>query len=74
MSLGERIATHNMLAAWNESDPEKVRSHLDRALAPDVVFIDPSVVTRGIDERMTRRLAAEKAMFELPAPSSPSTE
>lgn len=39
-----------MLAAWNESDPAKVRGHLDAALAEDVVFIDPSVVTTGIDE------------------------
>ena len=40
----------HMLAAWNERDPKRVRAHLDRALSPDVVFIDPSVVTRGIDE------------------------
>ena len=30
--------------------PGKVRDHLDRALAPDVVFIDPSIETHGIDE------------------------
>ena len=40
----------HMLAAWNERDPAKVRSHLDRALAADVQFIDPSVETNGIDE------------------------
>ncbi len=40
----------HMLAAWNEHDPAKVRSHLDKALAPDVEFIDPSVETHGIDE------------------------
>ena len=39
-----------MLAAWNERDPGKVRSHLVRALAADVAFIDPSITTRGIDE------------------------
>ena len=39
-----------MLAAWNEADPAQVRSHLDRALAPEVEFIDPSVHTNGIDE------------------------
>lgn len=39
-----------MMAAWNERDPARVREHLDAALSPDVVFIDPSVVTRGIDE------------------------
>ena len=40
----------HMLAAWNERDPSRVRSHLEKALAPDVEFIDPSVHTRGIDE------------------------
>lgn len=40
----------HMLAAWNETDPGRVRGHLERALAPDVEFIDPSVVARGIDE------------------------
>ena len=40
----------HMLAAWNERDPKRVRSHLDAALSPEVVFIDPSVVTHGIDE------------------------
>ena len=40
----------HMLAAWNERDPTKVRGHLDRALAPDVEFIDPSVENHGIDE------------------------
>ena len=32
----------HMLAAWNERDPEKVRGHLDKALAANVEFIDPS--------------------------------
>ena len=40
----------HMMAAWNERDPSKVRAHLEKALAPDVEFIDPSIVTRGIDE------------------------
>lgn len=39
-----------MLAAWNEADPGKVRTHLEAALSTSVEFIDPSVVTRGIDE------------------------
>jgi hypothetical protein len=39
-----------MFAAWNESDPAKTRGHLERALVPDVVFIDPSVEVHGIDE------------------------
>ncbi|MBT8214949.1 MAG: hypothetical protein KJP12_06960 [Acidimicrobiia bacterium] len=40
----------HMLAAWNESEPEKVRAHLEKALSPQVEFIDPSIVTWGIDE------------------------
>lgn len=40
----------HMMDAWNERDPARVRLHLDEALSPDVVFIDPSIVTRGIDE------------------------
>ncbi len=44
------ISLDHMLAAWNEPDPTEVRSHLEQALAPDVDFIDPSIVTHGIDE------------------------
>ena len=40
----------HMLDAWNERDPKRVRAHLDKALSLDVVFVDPTVVTRGIDE------------------------
>ncbi len=40
----------HMLAAWNELDLEKIRLHLDQALAPSVSFIDPSIVTHGIAE------------------------
>ncbi len=40
----------HMMAAWNEPDPSRVRAHLEKALSPEVVFIDPSIVTRGIDE------------------------
>ena len=40
----------HMLAAWNEQDPDKVRAHLDKALAHDIEFIDPSIETHGIDE------------------------
>ena len=47
---GHPASLDQMLAAWNERDPKRVRAHLDRALSPDVVFIDPSIVTRGIDE------------------------
>lgn len=39
-----------MLAAWNEVDSDKVRGHLERALSPEIEFIDPSIETHGIDE------------------------
>ena len=38
-----------MLAAWNEPDASRVREHLDKALAPDVRFVDPSIDITGID-------------------------
>ncbi len=40
----------HMLAAWNERDPTRVRDHLERALAPGVHFVDPSIDLVGIDE------------------------
>ena len=40
----------HMLAAWNETDPAQVRSHLDRALTSDVHFVDPSHDIRGVDD------------------------
>ena len=39
----------HMFAVWNESDSSKVRGHLDKALAPDVRFVDPSIDVTGID-------------------------
>jgi hypothetical protein len=39
-----------MFAAWNERDTAKVRGHLEQALSPEVEFIDPTIITRGIDE------------------------
>ena len=39
----------HMLAAWNEPEPSRVRSHLDEALSPDVRFVDPSIDLTGID-------------------------
>jgi hypothetical protein len=48
----------HMLAAWNERDLDKIRSHLDAALSPDVHFVDPDNDIRGIDafEEMVRAL------------------
>ena len=42
-------ALEQMLNAWNELDPDAVRGHLDKALAEDVVFIDPTHSTVGRD-------------------------
>ncbi len=42
-------AFDHMLAAWNEIDPARVRSHLEKALAPEVRFVDPSIDVTGID-------------------------
>ncbi len=38
-----------MLAAWNEPDSTKVRSHLEKALDATVRFVDPSIDVSGID-------------------------
>jgi hypothetical protein len=38
------------LAAWNESDTSQVRAHLEHAVSPDVLFVDPANTTRGLDE------------------------
>lgn len=39
----------HMLAAWNEPDSAKMRGHLEKALSPDVRFVDPSIDLTGID-------------------------
>ncbi|WOF73487.1 nuclear transport factor 2 family protein [Parvibaculaceae bacterium PLY_AMNH_Bact1] len=39
----------HMLAAWNEHDLSKVRGHLEKAVAPDVHFLDPNKDVTGID-------------------------
>jgi hypothetical protein len=38
------------LAAWNEVDPSLVRTHLEKAVAPDVLFVDPANTTRDVNE------------------------
>jgi hypothetical protein len=43
-------ALDHMLAAWNEREPDKIRGHLERALAADVIFCDPSNLVTGLDE------------------------
>jgi len=42
-------AFDHMLAAWNEPDSALVRSHLEKALTPDIRFVDPSIDVTGID-------------------------
>ena len=51
----------HMINAWNERDLDKIRGHLDLALADDVEFCDPSNHTHGIDEfeAMVRNFRAE---------------
>jgi hypothetical protein len=39
-----------MLAVWNERDLTRVRAQLEAALAPEIVFIDPTIVTTGLYE------------------------
>lgn len=53
-------AFDHMLNAWNESDPSKVRLHLDTALSPNVHFIDPTIDITGIDafEKMVHDVQA----------------
>jgi hypothetical protein len=50
-----------MLDAWNERDPEKIRSHLDDALADEVIFIDPTHSIVGLDqfEAMVREFRSQ---------------
>jgi hypothetical protein len=49
-------ALEEVQAAWNERDPDKIRGYLDRALAEDVVFVDPHYDITGRDafEEMVR--------------------
>jgi nuclear transport factor 2 (NTF2) superfamily protein len=43
-------ALTNMLAAWNERDLDEIRSFIDKSLAEDIVFADPSNFVRGRDD------------------------
>ncbi len=45
-----RKSLDGMLAVWNERDLTKVRDQLQAVLATNVEFIDPTIVTRGLDE------------------------
>ncbi|MEL6447941.1 MAG: nuclear transport factor 2 family protein [Pseudomonadota bacterium] len=52
---------NHMLAAWNERDQDQIRGHLERALSPDVRFVDPSIDLTGIDafEANVRKVQAQ---------------
>lgn len=39
-----------MLAAWNERDLDKIRSHVDKCMADNIVFADPANFVHGRDE------------------------
>ncbi len=43
------IALEQMLDAWNENDLNKIRGHLEKSLAADIVFADPNYLVTGID-------------------------
>ncbi len=35
------------MAAWNEPDPDRIAGHLERALSPHVMFVDPANRVEG---------------------------
>jgi hypothetical protein len=39
-----------MLAVWNERELSRIGSHLEAALTPDILFIDPTIETHGRNE------------------------
>lgn len=43
-------AFEHMMAAWNELDMTQIRGHLEKALAPTILFADPNYLVEGIDE------------------------
>lgn len=51
----------HLLNAWNELEPDMIRSHLERGVAADVEFVDPNYAIRGIDafEQMVREFRAQ---------------
>lgn len=59
MSTPDAFAEY--LAAWNARDPDAIRAHLERSVAPDAVFVDPANRVTGIDaiEGLIREAKAE---------------
>jgi hypothetical protein len=54
------------LAAWNERDTGRIREHLEKSVAPNVLFVDPAHTTRDID--------ALQAMIETARAERPTAE
>ncbi len=50
-----------MLAAWNTSDPEEARNHVEAALEHNIHFVDPNynIIGREAFLDMVRRVKAE---------------
>lgn len=46
----EQCTVDRMLDVWNERNPELIRDRLAAVLSPEVVFIDPTIVTTGLAE------------------------
>lgn len=46
----EHDVVDQMLDVWNETNPELIFDRLSAVLTPDIVFIDPTVTTRGLTE------------------------
>lgn len=38
------------MSAWNERDTKRIRAHLDRSVADNVLFVDPAHTTTNVDE------------------------
>ncbi len=47
IELSDAVAA--MFAAWNAADVGTIRSFAERALTPDVEFVDPHYALRGLD-------------------------
>ena len=55
-------ALDHMMAAWNEPDASKLRSHLEKALDEQVRFVDPSIDLSGIEAFEANVLEVRKSL------------
>lgn len=65
-----------MLAVWNETDLDKIRTHLDRSLADNVIFADPENYVEGKDtfEQMVRDFRTKTPNFLAKIPRTARTD